>query len=645
LAILTAPTAQAASSGAEPPSHRPLQARTAIWLGLLLLLVSALFRLYRLDSLPPGLYIDVATNGLDIRQVFAGHFPVFFARNYGREALFIYFQALLVAGAGPQPIVFAFSSVFMGMLTIALSLRLFTAMFGWRLALIGAGLLAMSFWFVDLSRFGLRTMSLPPLLILTLYLLWRTLRTGRWPYAALSGLALGLALYTYIAARLLPFLVVLIWLAEWRLAWKRRWQLALLVLVSLAVFAPEGVYFFEHRQEMLLRASQVSVFNPNPEAEGTHDTPVESVLNTAGMFFVRGDENVRHNIPHRPVFGPLLGACFAIGLGVALWLSRRRPAYRWPLLWLVVMCLPSALSHESPNSFRIVSVAPAACFFPALTLSKLPEWLRRPRLAYWLAGLVVAGSGILTWWLYFGQWARDPRTYWAYDGNLLPLASFVEQQTSPAGAYFALDHRSPVQFLAPVSESDRWYREESAAVPVPSQPADTVFVAGPKAALARLAPQLLPGAQALPHSEAPDGGPDFLAFRWPAPAESSLLAQRQPLDVAMPPDFQLTGYAVVQVDGKPALDVFWKPLDAAGPYDLYVHLLDGQGRQVAQADTLAWPVDEGPARDDLLLTQHRLNVPAGDYTAEMGAVHRSRADRGQLVGAPIGSTKVPVRIP
>ncbi|HVA26317.1 MAG TPA: glycosyltransferase family 39 protein [Chloroflexota bacterium] len=613
-----------------------------IWLALGLLLVSAFFRLYRLDGLPPGMFVDVATNGLDIRDVLAGHLPVFFARNYGREALFIYFQALLVAGAGPQPFVFAFSAVTMGMLTIALSCRLFAAMFGWRTGLLAASLLAVSFWFVDLSRFGLRTMSLPPLLVATLYLLWRTLRTGGWRYSALTGVALGLSLYTYIASRLLPLLVVSIWLAEWRTALKYWRQLALLVLVSLAVFAPEGVYFWQHRSELLLRSSQVSVFNPNPEVEGSHDTPLGSILNTAGMFFVRGDENIRHNIPHRPVFDPVLGALFAAGLGFSLWQARRKPHYRWPLLWLAVMCLPSALSHESPNSFRIVSAAPAACFFPGLALGKLEGWLPWRRIAYVLVGLVLAGSAALTFYLYFGQWAHNSRAYWAFDGNLTPLASFVSAQTQPGQTYFALDHRSTVQFLAPVSLTDRWYREESAAIPIPAQAANTVYVSGPKAALADEALRMLPGAEAVPHTTAPDGSPDFVAFRW---ASGALLSRSEPLDISMGADFRLTGYEMTTSGGKPALDLLWKAIRAKGPYDLYVHLLDANGKQVAQSDRLVWPVDKGPAKDDLLLTQHPLAVPPGAYTAEIGAVHRSVMNRDQLVGPAIGVTRLPVTVP
>ena len=123
------------------------------------------------------------------------------------------------------------------------------------------------------------------------------------------------------------------------------------------------------------------------------------------------------------------------------------------------------------------------------------------------------------------------------------------------------------------------------------------------------------------------------------------VSARQSLDVSMAPDFRLTGYSVVRVGARPALNLFWQPLQASGPYDLYVHLLDASGKQMAQADVLAWPIDEGPPREDLLLTQHLFDVSSGSYTAEMGAVHRSRTDRAQLIGPPIGTVRIPVTIP
>ena len=110
----------------------------------------------------------------------------------------------------------------------------------------------------------------------------------------------------------------------------------------------------------------------------------------------------------------------------------------------------------------------------------------------------------------------------------------------------------------------------------------------------------------------------------------------------MAPDFRLVGY--VAADGK--LRLLWQPLAAVGPYDLYIHLLDGSGKQVAQLDALAWPAEEGPADDYLLMTQVALNVAPGRYSAEAGAVHRSSANLGQLIGGPIGEVaRIPIEIP
>src|SRR5581483_11776725 len=151
-------------------------------------LLAALLRLYQLDILPPGMYSDVATNGLDVRDVLAGHLRIFFPANNGREALFIYLQALLVAGAGIHPYVFSFAAVVMGMLSVALGVRFFSELFGAWPGLAAQALLATSFWSLVLSRLGLRAVSVPAFVLASLYLLWRLLRTGRARYAWLGGI-------------------------------------------------------------------------------------------------------------------------------------------------------------------------------------------------------------------------------------------------------------------------------------------------------------------------------------------------------------------------------------------------------------------------------------------------------------------------
>src|SRR5581483_7557956 len=372
--------------------------------------LSAGLRMARLDTFPPGLAGDTAYNGLDIQQLLAGHLAIFFPNNHGREALFIYLQALLVAFGGQQPLVLGFASVLMAMLTIAASFRLFEALFGWRIGLLAAALLSLSFWSLSFSRIGLRTTMVGPLLAASLYCLLRLLETRRRSYALLGGLAMGLSLYTYIAARLIPILALLICLIEMRKARKCLKELGLAAIAFMVVFAPEGVYFLQHGQDFGNRAREVSVFNPHPDIVGTPSTPGRSLLLTAGMLLVSGDTNRQHNLPGEPALPLPEALLFVAGLLLALIRARKKRGYLWPLAWLVVMLIPSALSHSSPDMLQALSAAPAAYLFPALALDLICAWLPAWGLGSALAFSAVLALGAEEGYRYFGRWAGDPRT-------------------------------------------------------------------------------------------------------------------------------------------------------------------------------------------------------------------------------------------
>lgn len=603
--------------------------RAQVWAPLLVLAVAAFFRLWRLEDFPPGLHSDIGVNGLDARDVLRGQLAVFFPRNFGREPLFIYLQALLVGVAGASPFVMNFAAAIVGTLAVAASYRLALELFGWRVALFGALLVAVSMWSVTLSRLGLRASSLPLFVAVTLFFLWRTLRRGRRLDAALAGAVLGLSLYTYIAARMLPLLVAALCLLEWPAA-RRRWrELAIVAVVALLVAGPELLYFARHWEELSRRAWDVSVFNQAAtEVEGARTTPLEALANTAGMFFASGDRNWRHNWPGRPLFDLGLAVLFVAGLGLALWRAGRESAYRWPLAWLVVMALPTALSHESPNFLRALSVVPAASLFPALVLGHLTRF----RLGWAVGAAIVLATGVTTYRLYFDRWGPHIDNYWAHDGNLPGVAQVVQARPEPL-VFISIDRRPTVLFLAPRSAEARWYREESAAVPVPARAGgDVLYVSARYAALKDRGPEILPGLERLPNERDPHGGDAFVAYRWPVDALGSFLGAMRPVDASMAPDFRLAGY----VQGGRELRLFWQPLAASGPYDLYLHLQDRSGGSVAQSDVLAWPTDSGPRRDEYLITRHMLEAPPGTYVALAGVVRRDPADRAKLVGGPIG---------
>ena len=68
--------------------------------------VAAFFRFYRIDAIPPGLFIDEAQDGLDAHVIQTGErFPVFIEggaiKGRGREPLFHYLMAGMFVLRGP----------------------------------------------------------------------------------------------------------------------------------------------------------------------------------------------------------------------------------------------------------------------------------------------------------------------------------------------------------------------------------------------------------------------------------------------------------------------------------------------------------------------------------------------------------------
>ena len=84
---------------------------------LAVLLVAVFLRLFRLASVPFGWHPDEATKALLARDVLAGkYFPPFFSAFTGREALFVYLEALLFPLQGEGIFTGRLLSAFVGIL-------------------------------------------------------------------------------------------------------------------------------------------------------------------------------------------------------------------------------------------------------------------------------------------------------------------------------------------------------------------------------------------------------------------------------------------------------------------------------------------------------------------------------------------------
>lgn len=403
--------------------------RRMLWGMVAVLLVAAALRLVAFGQVPPGLYHDEAYHGLDALDILQGNLSLYFPANNGREPLFIYLIALAVGLLGKSPFALRLAACFAGLLTVAAAAAMGRALFSRRVGLLAGAVLAVTLWHVHLSRVGYRAVLLPLFTALAIWQGTRGIKTRRWQHWLAAGALYGISFYTYTAVRFTPIALGVFCLYALAIrppfsSPRLRHGIGLAVLALLATLVPLAMYTIGQPDVVLGRLEQVSVFSPAINGGDLWSTLGTHTLRTLGMFFVRGDRIWRHNVPWRPVFDPLLGVAFALGLLISVRRLRRDPAAGFALIWTAVMSLPTLLAEDAPHFLRAVGVLPVVALFPALGL----DWLAgivKSQFGHWslVIGYSIAVAFPLLFGLvstalaYFGDYARDPMTaYWFEQG-------------------------------------------------------------------------------------------------------------------------------------------------------------------------------------------------------------------------------------
>ncbi|MEA3407197.1 MAG: glycosyltransferase family 39 protein [Chloroflexota bacterium] len=369
--------------------------------------VAALLRSWAIGTLPPGLYRDEAYNGLDALRVLQGHRPLFFEANNGREPLYIYMLAASVAAWGRSPGALRLVSALVGIVSVPAFYWLGRVLFDRTVATVSGFLAAVTIWTLNLSRVAFRVGTMLPLMALALTFLWRGLRHRRRKAMTLAGVCYGLTFYTYLAARfsVIFLLFFVIYSALWHrdLLWTQGWLL--FGALAIVVAAPLGIYFLSHWRDTLLRAGQVSIFDPDISGGDPWGTLLRHVGRTALGFVYRGDFIPRHNVPLRAVFNPFVGLAFVAGVGLAVARARREPACGLILIWLITMSLPTILAEDAPHMLRGAGVLPVLFLFPALAFAEVLRLLK----GHWTSlTCILLGLGLIL------GGVRDVKAYWRH---------------------------------------------------------------------------------------------------------------------------------------------------------------------------------------------------------------------------------------
>jgi hypothetical protein len=400
-------------------------------------LLAAFLRLHRIHDLPPGVFVDETNVAMDALEILDGKRVSPFATGWFQTPrLYTYYVAGLFRLLGVSLLTLKLVSFLPGLLTVAGLYPLARRAFGLLPALVSVSLLATARWHVHMSRWGWNALMPPLFQVLVAYLLIRGLDTRSPRHFALAGLALGLAQYTYMAARLIPLMVLLFLLHQigTQRRFLRRHGINLLLLVAVAVmaFAPLGLTYFRNPFLLTNRARQVSILN-DLQAAGSLQPMWDNLAKHGLMFNYQGDANPRHNLPRSPMLDPFSGALLlpAVGYGLYRWRDRR---YALLLCWIAVTLLGGVLSmaKEAPQAYRTLSALPAVALLIGDLLARLWRRLAQPGGRLWRDLMVAGGiaflalSGYHNVHTYFLTYAQDGRTFWGFS----PLETGVARTVS-----------------------------------------------------------------------------------------------------------------------------------------------------------------------------------------------------------------------
>lgn len=431
-----------------------IQNKKVLYILLFILILGAfLVRFIKINHLPAGLYPDEAVNGTDaLNANETGDYKLFYESNNGREGLFINLQAFSILFFGNTILALKFWSIIFGTLTVLgvylLGVELFRSQ---RAGLAAAFMTAFSYWAINFSRMGFRAIMVPFILSFAFYFLFKGLRTKKYGDFIISGLIYGLGLHTYIAFRVSPLVLIILFISlliTRQHFLQNYWKQTLIFTIAIFITsAPMLLDFFRyHPEHYASRTSEISVLNPQINQGHIFSTIAITFGLSVQKYIIWGDQNMRHNYPPYPLLSPITSAAFLFGFIYTfygffhfLWLRFKKNirdekfiTYTFLLTWFFVLLIPEFLAYEgNPHALRAIGTIPVVMLIASIPFiwifGKMESFGRFAKIAN-LSLLIAAFSLIAIWdtTKYFYFFAHNPKQHQAYEANLIEEVKYIQ---------------------------------------------------------------------------------------------------------------------------------------------------------------------------------------------------------------------------
>lgn len=660
----------------------PVANKRAIRWGIViaLLLIAFAMRVAWLADIPPGLHHDEAIYSAIAEKALAGGWSIFYPEGQGREGFYTPFLAAALKWLGTGTFALRVPSVFLSILGLCVVYALARRLFGSFVAAFALAEMSVTFWTVFPGRVAMRAVTEPLVAALAAWALWHTVANVKfqisnfksWGFAVAGGL-IGLTVYTYRGARALPVIVVLLplYLALFdRTALERMWRgLVVCAVVAAVVAAPLVIFLAAHPG-----IDQLDWAGRDQVLQALRDGDVRPALGTTagtlGAFFVRGDPDDYYNLQGRPIFEPVTGALFAVGMLIALWRIREM-RYAYVLMWFILALAPGLVSQPAPHFYRIIGVQVTAFMLPGIALAEIQSRLLAPRpsrrLAAVLTGCVVlllVADGAWNAHDYFVTWGRKETVRVLWNQPMAETARYLDrsdEQTPVAICTLLVNRREPWLRTAPDffhflmrrdSASLRFYDCRYSLV-FPAGGAETRYAFPGTAPADRFVSRmLLPWLGRTRPVEGIEISPDNALLRAEfKPTLDDHLARIAAIEgtssgVDWDHMVEWRGHEMLEPPrrGQPILLLTWWRV-RQGPLPpsltLFMHLLQGE-RIVAQQDLLSVMADTLEPGDVFVQAHEFVVIPAdappGDYTLAIGLYDATTGQRLTIYqgGAPAG---------
>jgi len=382
--------------------------------------VAAFFRLYRFYEFPPGIWSDEGVNALDAIYIIEhDHFTVWRETVLGRSTLYLYLLAGSFKVFGFNLFALRIVPVLAGLGAVVAFYFLVRELAGVVAALVGTALLAVSRWATTFSRISWEASLVPLLEIMSVYFLVRALETRSRLFFFLAGGSLAAGLYTYVAFRIVP-VVMLMLLAyvvatQWRLLRTNIPGLVIYGLSFLLVVAPLGQFALTNQDKVLERTRDVNVFQEVEDKDSYEPLRLNLEANVK-MLNAAGDRNPRHNLPGEPMVDEVTAALFVLGIAASVWSFRSwRRGSAFP--WYVLMLVPGALTVtiENPSGIRTLGAIVPLYLLAGIAASALHQGMATSRAGVAaftvVAGALVVSAAGINYYDLFERQANDARVH------------------------------------------------------------------------------------------------------------------------------------------------------------------------------------------------------------------------------------------